>query len=259
MRVTAFSPSASLAPFVRTFEIVEAPEPSIRSLLPEPGLILATRFSGRATLLQDGRPERVLPQASVTGVRSTVRRMHTSAGGGIVVVKFHPGGAAPFFETPLDELFGEIRPLTDWIPSREVDRLESRLGEAGDHAARIAIVEAFLLARRRDRYVDDLVQAALREIQSAPETIRIRSLAETLGVSLDALEKRFRRAVGCTPKQLASILRLRGAVGRHRPGMNLAKLSLEAGFYDQAHFIRHFRSMAGVPPGRFFESEAFCS
>lgn len=41
--------------------------------------------------------------------------------------------------------------------------------------------------------------------------------------------------------------------------MNLAKLSLEAGFYDQAHFIRHFRSMAGVPPGRFFESEAFCS
>lgn len=257
MRVTVVAPSPSLAPFVRRFEVVETSEASTRTLLPEPGLVLGIRFGGRAALLGGGRPE-ALPQSSVTGLRTTVRQMRTSAGGGIVVVKFRPAGAALFFDSPLHEVFGAIRPLTDWVPARDVDRLESRLAEAKDHATRIALVEAFLLERMGKRRSDGLVAAALREIQSAPDSIRIGALADALDVSLDLLEKRFRRIVGCSPKQFSTILRLRGAVERHRQGMSLTQLSLEAGFYDQAHFIRHFRSMAGVSPRRFLEGGAYC-
>lgn len=259
MRVTTFAPSSSLATYVRRFEIVEASEAATRTLLPESGIVLGIRYAGRAALVQEERPDEVLPQSTVTGMRTKVRRLRTSAGGGIVVVKFHPAGAAAFFGTPLHEIFGTMRPLTDWVVARDVERLEVRLAEAEDHPTRIALVEAFLLERvPRSPRTDPFVQAALAAIAETPEAIRVRALAQELGLSVDAFEKRFRRVVGCTPKQYASILRLRSAVARHRPDVRLTQLSHDAGFYDQAHFIQHFRAMAGISPGRFFAQERYC-
>jgi AraC-like DNA-binding protein len=45
--------------------------------------------------------------------------------------------------------------------------------------------------------------------------------------------------------------RLDFARGRLRDGVPLAELALSAGFADQAHFTRMFRSAYGVTPGRY--------
>jgi AraC-like DNA-binding protein len=45
--------------------------------------------------------------------------------------------------------------------------------------------------------------------------------------------------------------RLDFARHRLRDGMPLVELALVAGFADQAHFTRMFRSAFGVTPGRF--------
>lgn len=119
-------------------------------------------------------------------------------------------------------------------------------------------VESFLLERLRRERPDRLALAAVQRIRATPETIRIGPLADDLGVHLDVLEKRFRRAVGGSPKQFASLLRLRRALTLYRPGESLAQLSLEAGYYDQGHFIRHFRSMAGAAPRGFLEGGGYC-
>jgi len=83
-------------------------------------------------------------------------------------------------------------------------------------------------------------------------------LARDLGVSQEVLEKRFRRRVGATPKQFASILRFRRAIAVHRPGRDLGSLALEAGYYDQAHFNRQFRFVTGSAPGALLTSEEYC-
>ena len=51
--------------------------------------------------------------AGLAGMRTTLRRMRTSASGGVVVAHFHELGAAHFFDVPLHELFGSITPLAD--------------------------------------------------------------------------------------------------------------------------------------------------
>jgi AraC-like DNA-binding protein len=98
----------------------------------------------------------------------------------------------------------------------------------------------------------------VRAIRAAPGSIRIRALAARLGLSQDRLEKRVRRAVGASPKQLASILRLRRAVDAYRPGASLTRLSADAGYFDQSHFIREFRSVTGEAPQRFFGAGDHC-
>jgi methylphosphotriester-DNA--protein-cysteine methyltransferase len=72
------------------------------------------------------------------------------------------------------------------------------------------------------------------------------------------LEKRFRRAVGASPKQFASIVRLRGAIKQYRPGVSLTRLSADAGYYDHAHMARDFRSAIGKTPQDFFRTDDHC-
>jgi AraC-like DNA-binding protein len=38
----------------------------------------------------------------------------------------------------------------------------------------------------------------------------------------------------------------------------MARLSAAAGYFDQSHFIREFRSVTGETPQRFFEASDHC-
>jgi AraC-like DNA-binding protein len=247
----AILPSVRLAPFVRVFEVVEAPAEARSARFPDSGLVLGFRYRGAAALLE-GAAARPLPGAAVTGMRNTIRRIHTAAGGGIVVVKFREGEAAAFLDVPLHELFGKVAPLDALAPRAEVDRVLSRIAEATSDAERVAHLEVFLLARHRPREPDPVVGAALAAIQAGPGRIRIGELARSLRLGQDALEKRFRKVVGTSPKQMASLLRLRRAVEAHLRGAALSSVPYRSGYFDQSHFIREFRAATGEAPRRFF-------
>jgi len=78
--------------------------------------------------------------------------------------------------------------------------------------------------------------------------VEIAPMAAELGVSERQLRRRVTRAVGYGPKRLARVLRLQRAVGAARAGDELARVALDAGYADQAHFAHECRELAGVPP-----------
>jgi transcriptional regulator GlxA family with amidase domain len=180
--------------------------------------------------------------------------MRTAASSGSVLARFRPGGAAQFFSEPLHELFGATVSLNALLPCSDVDRVRSQVAEGARDGERVSALEAFLAARVGSRSPDAVVTAAVRILCDAHGAVRIRTLARLLAISQDPLEKRFRRAVGASPKQFASLLRLRHAVENYRPGVPLAQLALDAGYFDQAHFSRELRAATGEPPGRFLRA-----
>jgi AraC-like DNA-binding protein len=201
---------------------------------------------------------RRIADAALTGVLGAVRRIHTSRGGGLVTIVFREGGAAPFFDLPLNELYGHTLALDDVLPRRELAPVCDALGEARDHAARVAIVERFLLSRRRYRAIDPLVRVAAATLREARGDLRVGDLADRLDIGQDALEKRFRRAVGATPKQMARLHRVAHAVELAKAGASWSSAAFTAGYFDQAHFIGDFRALAGMPPARFFREVESC-
>jgi len=257
MQVTTIRPSARLAPFVDRFVIVESGDEITRTLLPETGLILGVRYSGAASLIQEGRATRV-PDATLTGILGTARRMRTHAGGGIVLAQFRPAGAAPFFRAPLDELFGAHAPLEAILSRAGVQRLGEKMFRRPDHAGRIAVLEEFLLSRMHTNGTDPIAGAAVQAIGASHGSLRISHLARQLGISQDPLEKRFRRAIGTSPKHLASIVRVRHAIALAERGTSLSRVAHDAGYYDQSHFIRDFRAITGDSPTRFFRAGDHC-
>ena len=159
MRAYRALPSAALRPHVRSIFVVDSAAGEMRDLLPEPGLIVGFRVGGAALSIEAAGAS-TLATAGVTGLRTTLRRIATPTDGATVVATFRPLGAARFFASPLQELFGSIVPLSDLLGAAEVREIESRLAEAPDTAARTAILDAFLVRRlvRRD---DPLVGAAV--------------------------------------------------------------------------------------------------
>jgi AraC-like DNA-binding protein len=252
-----FAPSDTLSPFVRRFEVVETTEEMTRTLLPETGLIVAFRYAGSAALLEAGA-RRPVPDTAITGPRTTARHMNTSAGGGLVVAKLRAACAGRFFGVAFDELLGAVLPLDEVVRRREVVRASSAILRASDDAERIAIFERFFHAIARPWRPDPAVLGTVRAIDAASGAVRVSALARGAAISQDTLEKRFRRAVGTTPKQFASIVRLRRAVESWRPGRSLTQVSVDAGYCDQSHFIRQFRQVTGLRPRGFFASAEYC-
>ncbi|HYO97586.1 MAG TPA: helix-turn-helix domain-containing protein [Polyangiaceae bacterium] len=257
MRVTLYPPSELLAPYLQSFTVVESHEPQTRTLVPDACIVVGFRYAGAAALVR-GDTRQELPNATFTGLRDQARCMCTAADSGVLLARFRAGAAAAFFQRPLHTTFGSALALEALAPAPEVRRTIEAVTGAADDAARIAVLERFLLERLRSVAHDALVSSALRAIEREPVSTRVGVLARQLGISCDRLEKRFRRVVGASPKRFARILRLRRSVDLYPSASNLTELAIAAGYCDQSHFIREFRAFTGEPPSRFFGSVPYC-
>lgn len=104
---------------------------------------------------------------------------------------------------------------------------------------------------------DFLVLEAIQKIQFHRGDIRIKKLIADLHISRDSFEKRFRRLAGTSSKQFSSIVRLRSVIENHSQGETLTDTALTAGYLDQAHFIKDFKTFTGPTPQNFFKSSAY--
>lgn len=102
---------------------------------------------------------------------------------------------------------------------------------------------------------DELIVSATGLIKQHAGNIKITVLTKKLNISQAQLEKRFRRIVGASPKKYASIVRFRHVMSLAETATSMTSLGLEAGYFDQAHFIKDFKSLTGATPNRFFKSK----
>lgn len=249
-QVLVQTPCEALRPFVKRFLVVESTADHQDAHLPDSGLVAAFSFRG-ACRLDDGAEA---PRAAITGLWDTMRTHTHSHDHAAVIVAFTPTGAAAWLRQPLEE-FGNATADLDAVLGRRagLDRLQDRLAGAASHRQRIRRVEDLLLAQAGEARPDPLVGAAVEMIERTQATMRIEELTRRIGLSQSALERRFRKIVGASPRRFASLVRLQNVVRLRETGADLTTIAHAAGYSDQSHFIKDFRRFAGIAPGAFFE------
>jgi len=171
-------------------------------------------------------------------------------------IRFAPGGFGHFFRTPAHELTDRTVP---WENVSASSALVEQVANAPEVGARLAIIEASLSQNLRSAGPGPVPAPVLRAISAARGVVSVTQLARRAGWSPRHLHRVFREWVGVGPKTFCGIMRFKTALRtlRHGPSPNLLRVALEAGYYDQSHFIHEFNRFYGSSPSTVFQDPAF--
>ena len=195
--------------------------------------------------------------STIVGMRTRYSILETASVRSIIGVVFRPGGARPFFDPPADEFYNRAAPLDDLWGSASRN-LRDCLLEAPGPAARLGILAAELRRRLGEpRNVNAAVQYALEEFGCNPRATRVLEVACDTGFSRRRLTQLFREEVGLTPKLYCRLHRFQQVISRIASGgrVNWSQVSLEGGYYDQAHMAHEFREFSGISPAEWLSSK----
>ena len=257
MRYVEYPASAALAPFVKCHWLVEdaaaqagdAAEPIVPDGSPELVVHYGAPYERRDAHGRVQAPCR----AAFAGQLTAPLWLAPTGATGVLGVRFRPHGAAAFLRVPLQSLRNQVVDAED-VWGMDARHLPEQIHEAGHDAARIAVLERFLLARLDVPRDHAALGQAGRLLAAAPDAPSIDDVAARTGLGRRQLERGFARQVGVAPKQLARILRFQAVFDRlgETPSAAWSALAIDCGYYDQAHLIRDFRSFTGVSPGTWF-------
>jgi len=147
---------------------------------------------------------------------------------------------------PAGELTNRSVALDELLAPARVAELSERLMAAPDDAARVALVEQLLVELPFAR--DPVVSRALARLGDVQAPASVADIARELAMSERQLERRFVARVGMMPKRFARLARFERALALVRSGPSLSSVAQCAGYADQPHLVREFRSFAGEPP-----------
>lgn len=248
-------PAAPLARFIENYWYVEATENGPVDLR------VSVFVDGRADLIANfGAP---YSREVIGGEARTIRRPNLDAQrlepiriaqrGNVRTagVRFRIGGLAPFVAVPLRGVTGTTPALSD-VFDGDTEELLRRLDRSRGVDAVARCFDAYFLAALARARVPTSFYVALDAMVSSGGNATVEAVANSAGVSPRQVARLFSRYLGLTPKELARVTRFQTAMRalmRDRSA-SLVDVALEAGYFDQAHFIREFRRMTGgVPRG----------
>jgi AraC-like DNA-binding protein len=164
-------------------------------------------------------------------------------------VKLRPHGLGLLGLEPLDWV-DRAAPLPSGLAPLARRLMEGLDAYETSAAVRAALDEALLPLLPGASRPDRTVAEAVRAIEASDGREPIGKLAGRLAISERQLQRRFRQAVGLTPKQFSRIRRFRACARNliaERPEA-WGRVAVAHGYSDQAHLNREFARLSGRSP-----------
>lgn len=179
----------------------------------------------------------------VAGVGHELFSIKLEGRGQVSGVQFRPGGFRPFLGDTVSTLTNRTVPLTHLFPDADVP--------AGSDDDRVAALDAFLtgLDPRPDPLATRAVDLVDR-IRHDRSIVRVSDFARREGLPVRQLQRLFAEYVGVSPKWVILRYRIHEALEHadSGPGFDWSRIAHELGYSDQAHLVRDFTTMMGMPP-----------
>ena len=236
--VLQYSPSADLIPFIEHYWIVRwdlrGQEPHLQETLPHPSVHLVfEKDNSRIVGVFKGRFSVLLKEQ-----------------GAVFGVKFRPGAFYHFLGKSVSALTNRMVPFQE-VFGMSSQALEQRLFAQETAEQMVPLAESFIRERlpERDAHVD-LIHAVIQHVMSDRSIVKVDDLVRRFPIHKRQFQILFRQYVGVSPKWIIQRCRLHEAVEKMADGYmpDWPNLALELGYYDQAHFIKDFKSIVGKSP-----------
>lgn len=173
-------------------------------------------------------------------------------------VRFYPYGFASFVSTPVKKLANKETPLELLFGEILSKELGQKIRRATGTKNRIEIIEDFLLDKLNDKVtIDNIVKTTIDTLFLTRGATPINAILKDDLSKRRQLERKFKRQIGISPKQLGKVIRLQTALKMllNQQSETLTEIAYESEYYDQAHFIRDFKEFTGTTPKEFLEDD----
>lgn len=156
-------------------------------------------------------------------------------------IRFYPGAFPICFDQNPEDLKNQSIILSD------ATAFTTGIRALNPDFADVQLIESLIPLPKKT--LDTEVRKVVESILKTEGQCKIADLVQAAFLSERQLQKRFRKAVGLSMKELARVMRIRAAlvqmVLHERQSIDI---SFEQGFYDQAHFLHEFQQFARQQP-----------
>lgn len=112
------------------------------------------------------------------------------------------------------------------------------------------LLDAFFVSRYIG-FNEPVVKAAVAEILNSNGSVRVEELSDSLKVNRKTLLRLFKKHLCCSVEEYKKLVMFRNALNysqQQGEDASLTDVALYNLYYDQAHFIKHFKSVTKLPP-----------
>jgi AraC-like DNA-binding protein len=233
---------------------------AMERLLPDGGVELIidlTTSPKRWHPADEGARPRYVEGTWISGQHSRPIAIEAAQQSCMIGARFRPGGAYAVLAQPLCALNDGVVEM-DLLWGRAVHELREQLFDARSIDERFARLDRALVTRAAGRNGHDRsLAAAVSRLAHSPEPVSIRDLAAGIGISQRRLVRLFDERVGLKPKMLARVFRFQRVLRRlqYEPFPGWSTIAADAGYFDQAHFVREFQQLAGMRPTDYLRAK----
>jgi AraC-like DNA-binding protein len=203
----------------------------------------------------DDGPLKTSPQTVVVGPQSRhCFRLYMSGRIHVFNILFQPAAFYRLIGIDMASLVNQDPDAKD-ILGVHASLLRDAVLSAADFPTRVAAAEQGIGKMLEGCPPVDGIDRASRLLVATRGRARIDALAGRAGLGPRQFQRQFTRQVGLSPKLYARTVRFEAALTARRraPARSWTDIVHEAGYFDQAHFVRECRALTGAPPSRFID------
>jgi AraC-like DNA-binding protein len=245
-------PSEELRPYVKYYWVCTTEEDVFKeSMYPSGHLEFCIDISNGETFRHfDSRSER-MPKLEMLGHITIPTSATVAKGTTVLVTRFHPHASSLFVPNRAIDFTNRSIDLYDILGHKATD-FYNQVIEQPTVEKKVRILEAFLIQQlnknRKKQEKLKLIEHICSRIGST-EFFNSKSLSMEFGFSERYIQKSFLECVGLTPKNYFAVQRFNKSLELVQSSTEtLTSIALECGYYDQAHFIKEFKSYTALTP-----------
>ncbi len=249
-----------LKQLIKFFWVLKSKHPITlhHKLLPVNNIDIVLNFSSPMSYGTETGGEIVeIPRYSLSGIRYRYYTAHQTGNIYMIGVSFFPMGLYPFLRMPVSEITNRTLELNDVIHMFSAG-LEAKIDPSGTVPQHLELLEAHLAQMVSPQHLPSRETMGLIDaFCSQMNDLDVWEFCDEQGINQRRLERVFNKYIGVNPKFFKKLTRFQQTLNRllAQRYTDLTSLAYDNAYYDQAHFIRDFKSFTGSPPSQFVKEK----